>query len=106
MPFKKAALTKKLDLDGAEPVEVIDMRLQYEIFPGESYEAIRAAFLQRCDRRFTEMFAAELGLMPERAQEGERWRQMGLFDEDPAMAAARALHQMGVTIAASRDRDQ
>lgn len=92
MPFAKSALKKTFGIVDGETVEVIDLSFKYEILPGESYENIRTAFLQRCDKRFTEMFAAELGLMPARMEEGERWHQLGMFD-DPIMDAANAFRQ-------------
>jgi hypothetical protein len=81
MPFNKSTLKKQMEVEDGEAAEVIDLRLQYEIFPGEKYEEIRSALHKRLDLRFNEMFAAELGLMPQRVKEGESWVQRGMFDD-------------------------
>lgn len=82
MPFNKASIKKQISIEDGEPVEVVDLRLQYQIPPGESYESIRSKLLKKTDERFNEVFAAELGLMPARVEEGQRWKQMGMFDPE------------------------
>jgi hypothetical protein len=81
MQITKATLKKQLEVEGGETIEVIDVRLQVQLDPEDSYENIRSLLHQRMDRRFNEMFSAELGLMPGRVKEGERWQQLGMFDD-------------------------
>lgn len=80
MAFKKSTIKKQLDIEDGEAVEFLDVRLQFEL-NGETYEDIRTELHKRLDRRFNEMFAAELGVMPNRMEEGQRWKQLGLFDD-------------------------
>lgn len=97
--FTKSDLKKQLHVEDGDIVEVVDMKFQYEIEPGQPYEVIVQRMHQMLDRRFNQMFAAELRLMPGRIEEGERWHQMGLFDDPLQVIAdqARKLHEMGAT---------
>lgn len=79
--FTKASVKKQLEVEDGETKEVIDVRLQLELDPGDNYEDLRALLIRRLDKKFTEMFAAELGLMPQRVKEGEHWHQTGLFSD-------------------------
>lgn len=105
MEFTKKTIRKQTSIDGGEAREIIDVRLQLDITEGgESYEDIRFALKQALDKKFSQMFAMELGIMPERLQEGERWRQLGLFD-DPVAQVANALNNMGASIGNRRTDD-
>lgn len=79
--FTKATVKKQLEVEDGETKEMIDVRLQIELDPGDSYQNLRALLIQRLDKKFNEIFAAELGLMPERIAEGERWKQQGMFSD-------------------------
>jgi hypothetical protein len=80
MAFVKDNLKKTTDTNDGEPVEVIDIRLQYEVHPGQTMEDVRQRCQQRVDRLFAEMFSAEFKNMRDRLDEGEKWVQQGLFD--------------------------
>lgn len=79
--FTKVSVKKQLEVKDGETIEVIDVRLQLELDAGDDYQSLRALLIQRLDRKFNEMFQAELGLMPERVAEGERWKQQGMFSD-------------------------
>jgi len=81
MQITKAILKKQMHVENGEILEVIDVKMQISIEPGDQYEEIRTLLHKRLDRRFNEMFEAELGLMPSRIEEGERWHQRGMFEE-------------------------
>ena len=80
MAFVKANLQKTTDTNDGEPVEVITVKLQYEVFPGETMEEVRQRHQQRVDRLFAEMFNAEAKTLEARSKEAEQWVQQGLFD--------------------------
>lgn len=81
MLFRKSTVKKQIEVEDGETIEFIDVRLQIDIGVNDSYEDIRGMLIKRLDSRFNELFAAELGLMPERIQEGERWKQQGMFTD-------------------------
>lgn len=103
--FKKSVIKKQLEVEDDEPRELIDVRLQIELDPHDKYEDVRALLIKRLDRRFTELFAAELGVMPERMAEGKRWRQQRLFD-DPVTSAVNFLRDNGATLSRPGDEDE
>lgn len=80
MAFVKENLKKTTDTNDGEPVEVIDIRLQYEIHPGQTMEDVRQRCQTRLDRLFAEMFSAEAKTLAARSKEAEQWVQQGLFD--------------------------
>src|ERR1700690_4503173 len=99
MPFNKSSLKKTLDIDEeGYSAEVITVAFQYEILRGETYEDARAHLIQRLDERFSQMFAAELGTMPQRLNEGEQWQRGSLFADDAISQAVTKLHEMGAVI--------
>lgn len=82
MPFTKVVPKKGIELDDdGYASEVIDLKLQYQILRGESIEEVRTALIRRVDKCVSQMFAAELKLMPERLEEGERWKQHSMFGD-------------------------
>lgn len=80
MEITKSQLKKWIDIDGADQTEVIDLRIQAQIEPRDTYEAMRAELHSQVDRRFNLLFRTELGLMPDRVAEGDHWKQHGLFE--------------------------
>ena len=86
MEFTKSTLKKQIEVQKDEDgnsltVEVFDGRFQADIQAGDTMESMRSELHRWLDRKFNDLFAAELGLMPERVKEGERWKQVGLFDD-------------------------
>jgi len=81
MQVTKATVKKQIEVEDGESHEFIDVRLQIDIDPNDSYEDLRAMLIKRLDKRFNELFAAELGLMPDRIKEGEHWKQQGMFSD-------------------------
>ena len=81
MELTKSAIKKQMHIEAGEVTEVIDVKMQIRIEEGGSYEDIRMLLQKKLERRFNELFRAELGLMPARVKEGERWKQIGLFEE-------------------------
>lgn len=110
MDFTKAVIKKQLEVDEeGYSTEVIDLHLKISIGAKDNYEEIRAALLQRVDRKFNQMFRAELGAMPQRLEEGERWYQTSLFGEDALPNVIRQgvdmLRRYGATIHAGGIHD-
>lgn len=80
MQITKAQLKKQMHVEDGEALEFLDVKMQISIEPGDTYEDIRSLLHKKLDRRFNELFAAELGIMPERMAEGDKWRQLGMFE--------------------------
>lgn len=79
----KKLLEVQTDEDGNNiTVENLELHYKGQITPGESYEDMLSQLHRWVDRKFNDLFSAELGLMPERMAEGEHWKQQGLFDDE------------------------
>lgn len=85
MEFSKSTLKHQTEVEITDGVpctiEVLDGKFQAHIQPGDTYEQMRTELHKWLDRKFNYLYAAELGLMPERIAEGEKWKQLGMFDD-------------------------
>lgn len=85
MRFTKSVLKRQTEYEEVDDyevsVEVVDLKMQYQIAPGEQLQTVLVKLQTELNQRFNQMVARDKQILPNRVAEAERWTQNKLFDD-------------------------